>query len=402
MLTAIIMAGGSGERFWPLSTSERPKQLLKIFSDKTMIRETVDRILPIIEAENIFIATNIIQAKEIEKELSDIPRENLIIEPAFKDTAAAIGYSSLIIENRFKNRLKDGEKLEIVVLASDHLIKEEEEFRKVILIAAKEATENGMIVTLGIKPDKPETGYGYIEVKDDEIELNSICKVKRFREKPSQELAESYLASGKYLWNSGMFIFTTDTIFKNFEVLMEEHSTIFKEMKREFKENLTGEELSSKVKKYFDKFEKISIDFGIMEYSKNIRVIPVDIGWNDIGSFNAFDEIFEKDENGNVVRGKEIRELDSKNNIVISDDLNISLLGIENLVIVKKDKELLITKKTKIQDIYDESKQNYGAPKITKELCKSGEIISERTVGKYYRLWCSMHSNDMQTKWIQN
>ena len=344
MLTAIIMAGGSGERFWPLSTPERPKQLLKIFSDKTMIRETVDRILPIIEAENIFIATNIIQAKEIEKELSDIPKENIIIEPAFKDTAAAIGYSSLIIENRFKNRLKDGEKLEVVVLASDHLIKEEEEFRKVILIAAKEAKENGMIVTLGIKPDKPETGYGYIEVKYDEIELNSIYKVKRFREKPSQELAESYLSSGKYLWNSGMFIFTIDTIFKNFEVLMEEHST-------EFKENLTGEELSNKVKRYFDKFEKISIDFGIMEYSKNIRVIPVDIGWNDIGSFNAFDEIFEKDENGNVVRGKEIRELDSKNNIVISDDLNISLLGIENLVIVKKDKELLISKKNKTQEI---------------------------------------------------
>ena len=266
MLTAIIMAGGSGERFWPLSTPERPKQLLKIFSDKTMIRETVDRILPIIEAENIFIATNIIQAKEIEKELSDIPRENIIIEPAFKDTAATIGYSSLIIENRFKNKLKDGEKLEVVVLASDHLIKEEEEFRKVILIAVKEAKENGMIVTLGIKPDKPETGYGYIEVKDDEIELNSICKVRRFREKPSQELAESYLVSGKYLWNSGMFIFTTDTIFKNFEVLMGEHSTVFKEIKEELKKDLTGEELSSKVKKYFDKFEKISIDFGIMEY----------------------------------------------------------------------------------------------------------------------------------------
>ena len=239
----------------------------------------------------------------------------------------------------------------MVVLASDHLIKEEKEFRKVILIAAKEASENGMIVTLGIKPDKPETGYGYIEVKDDEIELNSIYKVKRFREKPSQELAESYLASGKYLWNSGMFIFTTDTIFKNFEVLMEEHSTVFKEIKEELKKNLTGEKLSNKVKKYFDKFEKLSIDFGIMEYSKNIRVIPVDIGWNDIGSFNAFDEIFEKDENGNVVRGKEIRELDSKNNIVISDDLNISLLGIENLVIVKKDKDLLITKKNKTQEV---------------------------------------------------
>ena len=132
---------------------------------------------------------------------------------------------------------------------------------------------------------------------------------------------------------------------------MEEHSTVFKEIKEELKKNLTGEKLSNKVKKYFDKFEKLSIDFGIMEYSKNIRVIPVDIGWNDIGSFNAFDEIFEKDENGNVVRGKEITELDSKNNIVISDDLNISLLGIENLVIVKDKNNLLISKKNKVQDL---------------------------------------------------
>ena len=148
MLTAIIMAGGSGERFWPLSTPERPKQLLKIFSDKTMIRETVDRILPIIKPENIFVATNIIQAKEIEKEkLFDIPKDNIVIEPAFKDTAAAIGYTSLIIENRFKDELKDGEKIETIVLASDHLIKKEDEFRQAILKGAGEARNNGVIVT---------------------------------------------------------------------------------------------------------------------------------------------------------------------------------------------------------------------------------------------------------------
>ena len=351
MLTAVIMAGGSGERFWPLSTPEKPKQLLKIFSDKTMIRETVDRILPIIKSENIFIATNIIQAKEIEKELSDIPKENIIIEPLFKDTAAAIGYSSLIIENRFKDELKDNEKINVVVLASDHLIKKEEEFRNVILKASEEAEKNGVIVTLGIKPHKPETGYGYIEVNDKNIELNSVCKVKRFREKPSYETAKSYLNAGNYLWNSGMFIFTTETIFKNFEVLMEEHTEIFNKLREILKTNLTGKELSDKVRPYFESFEKISIDFGIMEYSKNIRVIPVDIDWNDIGNFNAFDEIFPKDETGNIVRGQEIRNLDSKNNIVISDDLNISLLGIEDLVIVQNKENLLITRKNRTQDI---------------------------------------------------
>ncbi|MGL6168636.1 MAG: sugar phosphate nucleotidyltransferase, partial [Fusobacteriaceae bacterium] len=216
MLTALIMAGGSGERFWPLSTPTRPKQLLNLFSDKSMIRETVDRILPIISPDKIFIATNILQAEEIIKELSDIPIENIIIEPAFKDTAAAIGYTSLIIEERFKNC---GEKVEVVVLASDHLIAKGDQFCEIIKLAGEEASKSGVIVTLGIKPTHPETGYGYIEVKSDEpILLNTICKVRRFREKPNFETAEEYLASGKFLWNSGMFIFTTETIFKNFEV----------------------------------------------------------------------------------------------------------------------------------------------------------------------------------------
>ncbi|MGL5126469.1 MAG: mannose-1-phosphate guanylyltransferase, partial [Fusobacteriaceae bacterium] len=241
MLTAVIMAGGSGERFWPLSTPEKPKQLLKIFSDKTMIRETVDRILPIIPAENIFIATNELQAAAVIKELENIPIQNIIIEPAFKDTAAAIGYASLVIESRRKDELKDGEKLEIVVLASDHLIRKQEQFRETIKFGAEEASKNGVIVTLGIKPNKPETGYGYIEVKEENfLNLNEIYKVKRFREKPNLETAESYLASGKYLWNSGMFIFTTETIFKNFDVLMEEHSDIFNLMRKKLDKKTFG------------------------------------------------------------------------------------------------------------------------------------------------------------------
>ncbi|MGL5099851.1 MAG: mannose-1-phosphate guanylyltransferase, partial [Fusobacteriaceae bacterium] len=300
MLTALIMAGGSGERFWPLSTPTKPKQLLNLFSDKSMIRETVDRILPIISPDKIFIATNILQAEEIIKELYDIPIENIIIEPAFKDTAAAIGYTSLIIEERFKNC---GEKVEVVVLASDHLIAKGDEFCEIIKLAGEEASKSGVIVTLGIKPTHPETGYGYIEVKSDEpILLNTICKVKRFREKPNFETAEEYLASGKFLWNSGMFIFTTETIFKNFEVLMEEHSQLFNELRKEINKNVTGSALSKLAEPYFQNFEKISRDFGIMEYSKNIRVIPIDIGWNDIGSFTALTEVFPADNFGNVTR----------------------------------------------------------------------------------------------------
>lgn len=352
MLTAIIMAGGSGERFWPLSTPEKPKQLLSIFSEKTMIRETVDRILPIISRENIFIATNELQAEEIKKELSDIPEENIIIEPAFKDTAAAIGYSALIIEQRFKEKLQEDEKIEVVVLASDHLIRNEKVFREVVEKGAEEARKNSVIVTLGIKPNKPETGYGYIEVKSDEKLLeNEIYKVRRFREKPNLETAEGYLSSGKYLWNSGMFIFTTETIFKNYEVLMEEHTEIFREIRQELQGNIYGTQLTEKVRKHFDKFEKISIDFGVMEYSKNIRVIPIEIGWNDIGSFNALEEVFEKNINGNIIRNSLVRELDAMDNIVVGDGVNISLLGVKNLVVVKNGNNILIASKDRTQDI---------------------------------------------------
>ncbi|MGL5624819.1 mannose-1-phosphate guanylyltransferase, partial [Cetobacterium sp.] len=350
MLTALIMAGGSGERFWPLSTPEKPKQLLNLFSNKSMIRETVDRILPIISPDKIFIATNILQVAEIKKELPDIPKENIIIEPIFKDTAAAIGYASLIIENRFKDYR---EKIEVVVLASDHFIEKGEKFCEIIKLAAKEANRNSVIVTLGIKPSHPETGYGYIEInnKDEAINLNTVYKVRRFREKPNFETAENYLSTGRYLWNSGIFIFTIDTIFKNFEVLMEEHSCIFKELQQHIATGIYGEKLSKLAEPFFQKFEKISIDFGIMEYSKNIRVIPVDIGWSDLGSFTALAEIFPTDEDKNTAINTIILSQDSKNNIIIAEDTIVSLLGVENLIIVKNKNNILITLKERTQDI---------------------------------------------------
>lgn len=354
MLTALIMAGGSGERFWPLSTPERPKQLLSLFSERTMIRETVDRILPIMEPENIFIATNRIQAEAIKTELWDIPEENIIIEPAFKDTAAAIGYGTLIIEERFKE-IKE---LEVVVLASDHLIKDEESFRKALILGGEEAARNSVIVTLGIKPERAETGYGYIEIssskKEDSSEgyrLNTLYKVKRFREKPNLETAEKYLASCNYLWNSGMFIFRPATIFKNFEILMGEHMEILEELRKIVAAGHTGALLSTLAAPNFHKFEKISIDFGIMEYSKNIKVIPVDIGWSDIGSFSALYEHFTPDENGNVTKGSKILSHDSGANIVIAEDSVVSLLGVENLIVVKNGNNILVADRGRAQDI---------------------------------------------------
>ncbi|MGF6906993.1 mannose-1-phosphate guanylyltransferase [Fusobacterium sp. PH5-44] len=351
MITAIIMAGGSGERFWPLSTPEKPKQLLRIFSEKTMIRETVDRILPIIESENIFIATNILQIEKVREELNDIPEENFIIEPFFKDTAAAIGFSCLMIKNKYKSRNLDIDKIEVIVLASDHIIKKENEFRETLLIGANEANKNGTIVTLGIKPLKPETGYGYIEINDSNYDLNSIYVIKKFREKPNLETAVEYLSTGRYLWNSGMFIFSIETLFKNFEKHMKNHYNILEKIDKTIREEKTEKKFNFGIKKYFEEFEKISIDYGIMEHSKDVRVIPVDIDWNDIGSFNAFDDIFDKDESMNVILASNVMAIDSTDNIIISDNCRVSLVGISNVVVIKNGNDILVIDKDKTQEI---------------------------------------------------
>jgi mannose-1-phosphate guanylyltransferase len=343
MLCAYIMAGGSGERFWPLSTSEKPKQLLKLFSDKSMIRETVDRILPLIPAERIFIGTNIKQAKGILEELPMLPPENVVIEPSFKDTAAAIGYGALYI----KARVKDGC---MVVLASDHLISDPDNFRKSVEIAAHEAINFGSIVTLGIKPNFPETGYGYIETTKD-YSLESVYSVERFWEKPDKERAEGYVAAGNFLWNSGMFIFSVTTILEEIKHYMPNHYNILEEINQFIEQGIDKENLSNRVAPYFEKFQKISIDFGIMEQSKKIKVIPSDFGWNDIGSFNALGEVFEPDSEGNIIRTSHLRSLDCSNNVIISDNYEVGVIGISDVIIVQTEGKLLICHKDRAQDI---------------------------------------------------
>ena len=342
MLTFLIMAGGSGERFWPLSTKEKPKQLLKIFSNKSLIRLAYERILPLVDKEQIFIATNEIQLKALKEELPEINDSRIIIEPAFRDTASAIAYGSLMISKYYDNPT-------ICVLASDHLIANEDEFRKVIRIAEIEA-DKGNIVTLGIKPEYPETGYGYIEV--DEVILNKPTKALVFKEKPNLELAKLYFNSGKYLWNSGMFIFKYNTILKALNEYSQNHYNISIELSKLINEN-NGVFTANNIKNTFMKFEKKSIDYAVMEKANNIVVIPSSFGWNDVGSYLAFDELFTKDENNNVTYNVKSITIDSTNNIIISqdDNHNINLLGINNMVIVITKENLLIIPKDRCQEI---------------------------------------------------
>lgn len=345
MLCALIMAGGSGQRFWPLSTEERPKQLLKLFSDKSMIRETVDRILPIISKDRIFIATNKKQAKGIREELPMISSDNIIVEPAFKDTAAAIGYGALYIKERFKDAC-------MVVLASDHLIKDEKNFRSIILKASDAAMTKECIVTLGIKPSHPETGYGYIYIEtDSNIELEQIYPVQKFLEKPNIEKAKTYIAAGNFLWNSGMFIFKAQTILEEIERYMPRHNLVIKELGQLISQGLKGQELSDKAAPYFERFQKISIDFGIMERSMKIKVIPSDFGWNDIGSFTALNAIFKPDINGNVIKNSNIRQVDTSDNTIVTDGFTVGTIGVNNLIIVQSENKLLVCHKDRAQEI---------------------------------------------------
>jgi mannose-1-phosphate guanylyltransferase len=339
----LIMAGGSGERFWPLSTKERPKQLLSLVSNKSMIRETVDRVLNYVSPSDIYIATNEIQSKAIALELKDIPNRNIIIEPQFKDTAAAIAYSSMIMSRDYK------EDEVIAVLASDHLIQDVDAFIKSLKIAELKAKE-GYIVTLGIKPSRPETGYGYIELES--LDTYTPTKAIKFMEKPNLETAISYIENGHYVWNSGMFIFSYETMKNELKRYIPNHIKVIDEIKNIVKLKV-GLELTEVVRPYFERFERISIDFAVMEKSQLIMCIPVDFGWNDVGGFNSLEEVFSKDKDLNIIKDAYYIQVDSFNNMIISDDSSklITSIGVSNMIIVQTKHALLICHKDESQKI---------------------------------------------------
>ena len=298
------------------------------------------------------------------KELSEKILERGDILPGHKiETLILLGNAKIRLGNveesildlekavKISEKLKAGscqleEEITMVVLASDHLIKNEENFRRRLETAVESAKIKKTIVTLGIKPTKPETGYGYIETE--ECYIGEPAKVKRFWEKPNLERAEKYVAEGNYLWNSGMFIFEVSTILEGFEEHLPKHYDTLNNIK----ELITKEDINEKLKEEFEKFEKISIDFGIIEKANNIEVIPVDFGWNDIGSYPALDEVFEKSETGTINRNGRIKEFNSQNNIVLgTGSKEIALLGIEDMVVVETENKILICKKNEAQNI---------------------------------------------------
>lgn len=337
--TALIMAGGRGERFWPKSRKSLPKQFLSLTDDgKTMIQLTVDRILPLVDMEDIYISTNKEYLQLVTAQLPNIPKENIICEPVGRNTAPCVALGAAIIGAKYDDAL-------MMVLPSDHLVKYSSMFQTTLMDACDVAEKGDNLVTVGIAPDHPETGYGYIKFKN-EITNGRAFKVDKFVEKPSLEKAKEYLAEDDYLWNSGMFLWKISSVMKRFKELIPDVYEGVMTISKALGQGRMEEELA----KIFPTFPSISIDYGIMERSENIYTIPGSFGWDDVGSWLALERIKKSNEYGNIVGGNVIT-IDTNDCIIQAENKLIATIGLEDLIIVDSEDAILICEKGSTTDI---------------------------------------------------
>jgi mannose-1-phosphate guanylyltransferase len=348
-----IMAGGIGSRFWPKSRTSYPKQFLDILNTgKTLIQWTFERYAAFIPIENIYVVTSEDYGDIVAEQLPNIPAENILAEPSRKNTAPCVAYIS------FKLLQKDPDAV-LVVAPSDHLILDGENFKQITLHALDFAAHLKSFVTLGIKPSHPNTGYGYIQHEPLAVAEN-IYKVKTFTEKPDLALAKTFLASGDFLWNAGIFIWQAKQVVQAFEKYQPEMYELFAAETANFN---TGDEADA-ISRIYPLCTNISIDFAIMEKAHNVYVIPADFGWSDLGTWNSAYENLDKDYLGNAVAGKQVLVVDATTCMVsASDDKVVVLQGLEDMIVVDTKDALLICKKEKEQEIKQyvaEVKRNWG------------------------------------------
>ncbi len=337
--TALIMAGGRGERFWPRSRKSLPKQFLSLTDDdRTMIRLTVDRILPLVKMEDIYIATNAAYKDLVKEQLPGIPECNILCEPIGRNTAPCIGLGLMHMLNKYDDSV-------MMVLPSDSLIKDGDRYRELIKEACDIAASGDNLVTMGIKPNCPETGYGYIKFLAGE-KKGSAYKVDKFVEKPSLDLAKEYLASGEYLWNAGMFVWSLSTIRKQFEAFLPDMVKGLSEIK----DAIGSPDEDRVLREVFPTLESISIDYGIMEKAGSIYTIPGDFGWDDVGSWLAVERIRSTNEDNNVLAGNVIT-IGTKDCIIEAQDKLIAAVGLKDIVVVDTKDATLICDKAATADI---------------------------------------------------
>lgn len=319
---AVILSGGSGERFWPLSTPERPKQFLSIFGGKSLLRLCVDRLEGLVPPERILVITAKSLARRTRKELPEIPRRNMLLEPCRRDTAAAVATACTAV------RKAGGEDAVMAILPADHLIKDCDGFRGVLSLAADAAARSRDIVTMGVKPTYPATGFGYIKIG--RPAGKGLCRAERFVEKPGLSTAKKYVKSGGYAWNAGMFVTRVSTL----EQAFADHAP-----------HLLGIAL-----KDYERLPRISFDYAVMEKAKNVLVAPGDFGWDDVGTWTSAGSHFEKSGSGNAVRGP-VALVETSDSIAVAEGAKIVTLGVENLVIVTTKDTVFVADRNRVQDL---------------------------------------------------
>lgn len=342
----VIMAGGVGSRFWPFSRNEKPKQFLDFFgTGRSLLQMTIDRFRPIVPIENILIVTNILYRDQVLEQIPDLQANQVLCEPARRNTAPCIAYAVARIKAMAKSN-NAVEKVNIVVAASDHLILQENKFRETIIKCFDFIDKNDVLVTLGMKPTRPETGYGYIQKGEDAN--GEMCKVKVFTEKPNLEMAKVFIESGDFLWNSGIFIWNLKTIESAIQAHMPELAQKF----MQGAEVMGTAEEDTFIQKMFPTCPSISIDYGIMEHAQNVYVMPSDFGWSDLGTWGSLYDLSEKDEKANVTLHCNATYYDSHGNIVTLPKEHLAIIqGLEDSIVAEANGVLLICKRKDEQQI---------------------------------------------------
>ena len=336
----IIMAGGIGSRFWPVSRTNRPKQFLDILgTGKTFIRQTYERFRPIIPAENFLVVTHASYKSLVQAEIPELADEQILLEPVGRNTAPCIAYAA------YKLKMKNPE-ASMVVTPSDHLVTDQHEFEKVIGEGLDFAEKHHMLVTIGISPNRPETGYGYIQI-DTQDQIGPLNRVKTFTEKPTRDVAKMFLESGEFFWNSGIFVWRVEDIVKEFYQYLPELNQLFSSVLQDY--NTPNERAA--IETIYPECRNVSIDYGIMEKAENVHVRCADFGWSDVGTWNSLYDHSPKDANGNAVAG-EVVVYDTKNSIVRIPDGKLGVVqGLDDCIVVNTEDVLMICRRDEEQNI---------------------------------------------------
>lgn len=342
-LSVVIMAGGAGTRFWPLSTETKPKQFLTLLGERSLLQSSFDRVADLVPPEKILVLTNLAFVPLVKEHLPQLPDENIIGEPMRRDTAAAVALAALLCQKRFGQGM-------MAILTADHVIEPIDLFQKTLLSAVNGASKSKALYTIGIEPTYPATGYGYLETSEELSVDNGIShySLQQFKEKPDLDTAKKYVKSGHFFWNSGMFVWETGAILEEFNRLLPEH---IKHIAPALEKDGT-DDWQHALEHAFEPLRKISIDFAIMEKAKDVRTVGAVFSWSDVGGWLALEEYLQKDKENNHVRGH-VKSHDAGENIVFCEEEGetVALVGVKNLIVVRTGSRTLIVDKDKAEEV---------------------------------------------------